>query len=790
MSTSDTNKSPHRVPDALTIGDCIVRPGLSRIERAGKTIRVQRLSMQVLMFLVERPGNVVTYQELLEALWPRRHAGEDAVHRRIAALRAHFGDDARAPRYIETVPKIGYRLVAPIEQGAATPAAVMRPPALIFGVVAGVLAVVIAGAFLLPSWMAPGAAGPGPDPAAAVETLNKLRIDLMSTPTAAEVAYRPYADPTAPWEPLGITPLRTMLPEGAWALRLMADGHETVWIAAGNPGVEFNNVGVEPYTVKMPKAGSVPENMVFVPESGQPIALWGSTQLNRIGDYAIGRTEVTNAEYADFVVAGGYEDASYWPDLLGSADAFDFEEVAKRFADSTGKPGPAGWSDGTYQRGTGDLPVAGVSWYEAMAYARYRGLQLPAAPHWGRAALGITELDRPFAPHLLATANIEGTGPWRADDARAMSPSGALNMIGNVMEWSRTRAVLGPLTLGLSFRGQQWGYAMPAHADPLSRLPTLGFRLAKYDEADFESWNATPSADLLVTRLPEVSDEEFAVIREQLSYQAGQVRAEDAIFLSEVDEGNWIRRRIQLPTSRADEPLPIVMFIPKRPRRPLQSLIYLTPGSRGPTAIHSDDIHLERYQVEMLVESGRAIVWPILDGTHERYDGSAFTESDPFAAGRQRRREIMVHREEIGRTIDFLDASPEFDGDRVGMLAASAGVVFIAPHLLATEDRFRAAVFLGGGVSPFNPDRILPFRNPNTYWPRITLPVFLAHGRYDVAARFAPPETVGNTLYDILGTPERDKKLAVYEMAHWPFPPVVLARDLLPWLDRYLGEVH
>lgn len=774
---------------AVRIGDCLIRPALNRIERDGNVIRVQDLSMQVLMFLAGRAGSVVTYDEFLTALWTGRHAGEEAVHRRIAALRSHLGDDAKSPKYIETVPKRGYRLVAPVDWRPTTGAEPNRSAAPRLAAAAIVLVLVIAAGFLAYRWTAPSAVGSGAPYAAEIAVPKEVRIDLMSTPTAAEVAYRPYADPTAPWQPLGITPLRTMLPEGAWALRLMADGHETVRVAVTNPGIELNNVGADTYTIELPKAGSVPDGMVFIPESHQPVALWGFTRLRDVGEYFIARAEVTNTEYAEFVAAGGYRDPAYWEDLLASSDAFDFDELATRFSDSNGNPGPAGWIDGTYRPGTADLPVTGVSWYEAMAYARFRGLQLPAAPHWGRAALGVTELDRPFAPELLAVANIDGSGPWRADDERALSPSGAVNLIGNVAEWTRTFAGRERLSLGLSFRGQPWGYAMPSKADPLSRLPTQGFRLARYNEADYSSWNRPVAADVIEPRMPQVTDEVFAGILEQLRYDNGQIGADDAEFLSEIDEGNWVRRRILLPTSDSDEPLPVVMFIPRKPARPLQSLIYLTPGSRGPTAIHSDDIHLQRYQIEMLVESGRAIVWPILYGTHERYTGEIFSTPDPFEAGRLRRFEIKRHREEIGRTIDYLSASSEFDGERVGMLAASGGVVFIAPHLLAAESRFRAAVFLGGGVFPMDPEKQLLFTNPNTYWPRITLPVFLAHGRYDVAARFAPPETVGSTLYDVLGTPEPDKKLAVYEMAHWPFPPLILARDLLPWLDRYLGPV-
>lgn len=772
------------------VGDWFVDPALNRIERSGKSIRVQSLSMQVLLFMAERAGAVVTYDELLQALWPRRHAGEDAVHRRIAALRSHFGDDARSPRYIETVPKRGYRIVAPIEwQPAASP-----PPhdSRIPGraVAAGAVVLVSAAILLTSPWDRWWGDVPADSSRTEDVAADEIRFDLVSSPSDAEVAFRPYADPAAPWQPLGVTPLRSTLPEGAWVLRLMADGRDTVKIAVRNPGIELNNIDAAPYTISLPKSGTVPQDMIYIPEYGQPVPLWGFTTMTDIGEYYIGRKEVTNSEFAEFVAADGYRDPAFWRGLLESDDAFAFQDVAARFTDSTGAPGPAGWIDGDFRAGTEDLPVTGVSWYEAMAYARFRGMTLPAGPHWARAALGVIELDKPFAPTLLAAANLDGAGPLPASDEHAMSPSGALNMVGNVREWTRSYSGRQKLTLGQSFSGQDWGYAMPTMADPLTRLPIQGFRLAKYDEAKFLSWQRPLALDGLLPRMPDVTDEAYATILDKLRYEPGHIGAKDIRTLSEVDEGSWTRRKILIPTSHPDEPLPVVMFLPKGSRRPLQALVYLTPGSRGPTSINSDDVNIRRYQIELVLESGRAIVWPILYGTHERYAAEIHTAPTREEAGRLRDVEILRHRDETGRLIDYMEASPIFDGSRIGMLAASGGAIMISPYLLAAESRFRAVVYLGAGLAAVDPERVPLLRNPNTYWQRLTLPAFFAHGRYDVAARFAPPDSVGGTLFEVFGTPKRDKRLAVYEMAHWPFSPLLLGQDLLPWLDEYLGPVE
>jgi len=82
--------------------------------------------MQVLVYLFEHAGSVVSRSELEQQLWPGRVVTEDAVTNAIAKLRRVFGDDARHPRVIETVSKIGYRLIAHVNPnvGISDPATV------------------------------------------------------------------------------------------------------------------------------------------------------------------------------------------------------------------------------------------------------------------------------------------------------------------------------------------------------------------------------------------------------------------------------------------------------------------------------------------------------------------------------------------------------------------------------------------------------------------------------------------------------------------------------------------
>jgi DNA-binding winged helix-turn-helix (wHTH) protein len=100
--------------NTLIVGDWLVEPMCTRIQKDGCFRPVQPLSMDILVHLAERAGEVVGTTELLDLFWPDRYVGSDAVHRRIANLRSALEDDTAKPRYIETIRKRGYRLIAPV----------------------------------------------------------------------------------------------------------------------------------------------------------------------------------------------------------------------------------------------------------------------------------------------------------------------------------------------------------------------------------------------------------------------------------------------------------------------------------------------------------------------------------------------------------------------------------------------------------------------------------------------------------------------------------------------------
>src|SRR5579872_6172996 len=120
--------APHHSP--LQIGEWRVDPSLDQITRDGRAVKLEPRAMGVLMCLAEHAGQVVTVDQLLNAVWKDVVVTPDSVYQAVAALRKALGDDTKAPAYIANVVRRGYRLVAPVAPvaPAVEPQAVHNQP--------------------------------------------------------------------------------------------------------------------------------------------------------------------------------------------------------------------------------------------------------------------------------------------------------------------------------------------------------------------------------------------------------------------------------------------------------------------------------------------------------------------------------------------------------------------------------------------------------------------------------------------------------------------------------------
>lgn len=98
--------------DGFQLGAWWVDPASGEISKPGYRRHLQPRQMNLLAHLAAHPGRMLTKEELLRALWHGAAVEEIALPRCVSEVRRALGDDARAPSYIETIPKRGYRLVA------------------------------------------------------------------------------------------------------------------------------------------------------------------------------------------------------------------------------------------------------------------------------------------------------------------------------------------------------------------------------------------------------------------------------------------------------------------------------------------------------------------------------------------------------------------------------------------------------------------------------------------------------------------------------------------------------
>jgi len=129
-----------------------IDPARALVRQAGREIPLRPKTYQVLLFLMERPDRIVTKEELLGSVWEGTAVSDDVLVQSIGEIRKAFGDDPKNPQILRTYPKMGYRLVAPVELVPLQPAVAGPPPRAPFlrrRAVAAVVLILAAGALVL-----------------------------------------------------------------------------------------------------------------------------------------------------------------------------------------------------------------------------------------------------------------------------------------------------------------------------------------------------------------------------------------------------------------------------------------------------------------------------------------------------------------------------------------------------------------------------------------------------------------------------------------------------------------
>jgi len=607
---------------------------------------------------------------------------------------------------------------------------------------------------------------------------SSLIVDISSNPAGASVYMKKYSQPEADWTWVGETPLADLrLPIGIFRWKIEKEGFNTSVAAASTWNANFGgHEHVIPNKLHwvLDQDGSVPEGMVRV--------MGRETADGLIEDFHIDRTEVTNAQFKKFVDAGAYTNHDFWRyPFIEDGKTLEWEEATRRFVDLTGRPGPANWEAGHFPDGQADFPVAGVSWYEAAAYAAYAGRELPTVTHWGLARGEHTPLVQfpqlgGFAT-LAPFSNFGGEGPVAAGSLDGITTYGAHDMAGNVREWCMNKSSYGRVVRGGAFNDSSYRFNELSQAPPFKRAANLGFRTVLYANqdplpqavtADFEFGEAVNVYDI-----EPVSDEVFEIYLDQFAYD----RDDDLNFRLESrhdDTSHWVRERVSFDAAYGNERIIANLFLPKNFKPPYQTVIFF-PGAGSRFHKSSEDIE-QFYEfsifLSFVAKSGRAVLYPVYKDTFERID------ADP-TGGAHARREYMIQLvRDFARSVDYLESRDDIDHDKLAYYGQSWGGM-VAPVILAYENRLKAAVILAGGLVLFG----LPEVNPINYISRVSTPLLLLVGRYDT---IFPYQLSAKPMFDLIGTPVEDKVIKVYETDHIP-PRAEYIKEILAWLDERFG---
>ena len=608
-----------------------------------------------------------------------------------------------------------------------------------------------------------------PGNATLTRLLDRISLPLRVTshPEGAEVWVSEYATPHAEWTRVGTTPLSVRVPYALMRWRMEKAGYEPFEgapfsggaIAALVQGMPLDSAGARPPgSVRIPAIALEALPRVFLARDGPPVEL---------ESFFIDRYEVTNRQYREFVEAGGYADRRWWPErIVREGRPIPWPEAMTLLVDATGRAGPATWEVGSYPTGRDEHPVGGISWYEAAAYCAWAGKSLPTIYHW-YGAVGQEQLS-----DILVHSNIDRDAPAPVGEYQGLGAFGTYDMAGNVREWAWNAAGEKRYLLGGASNEPAYLFTFPFAQDPMTREPSNGVRCATYPTA--------PRADLMTPvmprtgyeRAPPLGDEAFAVLRAIYTYDRTPLDAR----IERVNDSMPAYRRetVSFRTAYGEERMEVHLLIPRDVPPPYQSVVWFPGGDVFLLA--SSDRFSSEYMLDFIPASGRVLVHPVFKGMYERFEPPA---ESPSAL-----RDVMIRwSQDLGRTIDYLETRPEFDVSRIAYYGFSWGAT-IGPVLNANETRLAASILLAGGLVPRS---FRPEANPATFAPHSRVPTLMINGRDDF---MMPYELSQRPLYDMLGAPEHRKRHALLAGGHIPSSRSEIIREVLDWLDQYLGPVN
>ncbi len=597
--------------------------------------------------------------------------------------------------------------------------------------------------------------------------LNMQTVAITSKPQGALVEIQDYLTPGAEWQSLGTTPLAAArIPKGYFRWRVSKAGVGQMEVArATDANMAFS----------LASAQRAPDGMVFAAGGSLPTY---NAFLGWIGPYYtlppyyVDRYEVTNREYQKFVDSGAYAKEEYWPgEFHQGGHILPWKEGMLQFRDATGRPGPSTWVAGHYPTGQADFPVAGISWFEASAYAKFMGKALPVLGQWYQIA------PQDVAGYAVRAGNITSNALAAVGSYQQLGPYGTYDTAGNVREWV-ANVVDDDLRfiLGGAWRSQAYLYTDPEALSPFDRSDTNGFRCVRNLAAlPQEAVNPFHRVARNFATFKPVNDEVFRAYELLYAYDRTPLNAKLERVVKET--ADWREEKVSFVTAYNGERMAAYLFLPKRVRPPYQTILFF-PSARV-LFLPEDSSQLGDVKFfDYIVQSGRAVMYPVYLDMYER------RVKYPLPNGALSATLATAWFKDAARSIDYLSTRADIDSSRLAYLGVSMGSAEGVIFSTLLQDRLKTAIFLDGGYFLQQPR---PGGDAADFAPRMKRPVLMVNGRYDYTF---PLVKAQNPLFEMLGTPMANKSHVVLDTPHDVTEQrAQLVKAVLDWLDRYLGSV-
>ena len=497
--------------------------------------------------------------------------------------------------------------------------------------------------------------------------------------------------------------------------------------------------------------------------------------------FSISKFEVSNKEYQEFLDNGGYTNPKFWdfPIIIGGR-SYDFKSTVKLFVGKYGKAGPANWSYGKFPGGLDNLPVTGISWFEAKAYAKYRNLDIPNVFQWLYASG--TGFSRIYDSMVIDNSNFNSNQMREVTDTRG-SANGINNIAGNVKEWLHNP--FGDKKIEYSILGgsyQEPSYYVKNYASlpPLDRSIGNGIRLVKNLIENQNNSNKSlvvPDFYRDITTEPNVSDEVFEIFKSQFDYKRNELNVSTKI--ADDFKPGYTLETFNLDTTYDSKEKLFGYIIYSNSYKDRYSPVIIVPSAGGLINKTVNELPNRLLsQFKYLIDEGYAIFHPIYFNTYSRervINTWLPNESEEY------KEMIVKWGQDYKRSLDYLETRKDFKFKNLSYYGYSLGSRY-ANIFLAIDDRVKSAFIVVGGLRMQRSKKEI---DEHYYLRRVKTPIFHIVGKLDATLGY---EDVYLPWKKLVGTDLKDLRTLELDGFGHGIPKDTIVKYHKSWIEKYSVE--